>query len=637
MATATCVLSFVRCSTNNHPISFKAGDLMTALACVVKPATQKLEKSSLRAEAGKAIKTVSTAVLNTMVDFIFQFVDQPMIPSQKNFAPVEEIGELVKIDYCEGCIPEDFPEGIYIRNGDNLIIFQKKHFVPQIPVFCNLQHLDLILEILELYSGSNPLYGGLKFAVSVFGKTDSVWVEGEGMLHALHFTKDGEGNWNFYYKNRYVETDTYKMESKRKKPAFLPVAEGDPSATLAASFFNALRFGREYKIMSNTNVFEHGGKHYSIAENYFPQEIDPISLETYGDWNPGGTWSRAFTSHPKKVPGTGELVTVGFETKKPYCFVGVISADGKELVHKLDLQLDHCSVFHDVGVTNKYIILVDFMLTMSPERVMQGGSFFKYEREKDARIAVIPRYGDANTIKWFRIEPCVSYHLMNTFEDGDEVVVRGCKANATILPGPEWGENKFEWFSRGFNFEKINSTNRGNDQKEMEKGMLFTCVREWRLNLETMQVKERDVTGIEYSMDFPTINTDFTGLKHKYGYTQVIDSLASSKSGKTKYGGLAKLYFEEPDKRTTHSEGTVKIKYHWLPKNNFCTGSVFMAKQEAIEEDDGWIVAFAHDEDNDTSYVLVVDAKNFGDEPISKINLPQRVPYGHHGSFFRTT
>ncbi|KAI7757608.1 hypothetical protein M8C21_016499 [Ambrosia artemisiifolia] len=316
--------------------------------------------------------------------------------------------------------------------------------------------------------------------------------------------------------------------------------------------------------------------------------------------------------------------------------MGVISADGKELVHRLDLQLDQCSVFHDVGVTNKYTILVDFMLTISPERVMRGGSLFKYEREKDARIAVIPRYGDADSIKWFHIEPCVSYHIMNTFEEGDEVVVRGCKANATILPGPEWGENKFEWFSRGFSFKSINSSNQ-NDQREKEEGMLFTCVREWRLNLKTMEVKERDVTGIEYSMDFPTINADFTGLKHKYGYTQVIHSLASSESGKPKYGGIAKLYFEESNKQSTHDDETVKIKYHWLPKNNFCTGLVFVAKPEPMEEDDGWVVTFAHDEENDTSYVLVVDAKNFGEEPLAKINLPQRVPYCHHGSFFTST
>lgn len=604
MATVTCVLSGVKCSTNDRPISFRVGDRKTALSNVVKqPATQKLENATLRSEASKAIKTASMAILNTLADSIFQFVDQPMLPSQKNFAPVDqEFRELVEVDYCQGKIPGDFPEGVYIRNG------------------------------------ANPLFGGLKYAVSVFGKTDSIWVEGEGMLHALHFTKDAQRNWRFYYNNRYVETETYKMESQRKKPAFLPVAEGDPLAALAASFFNVLIFGRENKIMSNTNVFEHGGKLYSVAENYVPQEIDVTSLQTYGNWNPTtGAWSRPFTSHPKKVPGTGELVTVGVEPTKPYCVVGVISVDGKELVHELDLQLDHCSVFHDVGVTKKYTILIDFMLTMSVERVMKGGQLFKYERERDARIAVIPRYGDADSIKWFHIEPCVVYHLMNTFEDGDEVVVRGCKANAAILPGPDWGEDKFNWFSRGFNFKPVDSNNNGKND-ETEDGMLFACVREWRLNMETMEVKERDVTGNEYSMDFPMINEDFTGLKHRYGYTQVIDSPASSNSGKTKYGGVAKLYFEEMEQQINMvGEGNVKIEYHWLPKNNFCTGSAFVAKPKAVEEDDGWIVTFAHDEDYDTSYVLVVDAKKFEDEPVAKISLPQRVPYGHHGSFFSSS
>ncbi|KAI3501696.1 hypothetical protein L1887_29656 [Cichorium endivia] len=386
------------------------------------------------------------------------------------------------------------------------------------------------------------------------------------MLHALHFTKDAQGNWKFYYKNRYVEPETYKMESQRMKPAFLPVAEGDAPVALVASFFNVLRFGHVNKIMSNTNDFEHGGKHYSVAENYLLQEIDLISLETYGDWNPSGIWSRPFTSHPKKAPGTGDLVTVGFEPSKPYCVVGVISVDGKELVHKLDLQLDHCSLFHEVGVTKK---------------------LFKYEKERDEKIAVIPRYGDVDSIKWFHIEPCVTYHIMNSFEVRDEVVVRGCKANESILLGPNWGEDKFDWFSRGFNFKLVDSNN-GNKGKEMGEGMLFTSVREWRLNLETLEVKERDVTGIEYSMDFPIINADFTGLKHHYGYTQVIDSLASSKA----------------------------------------------------EEDDGWIVTFAHDEDSDTSYVrnvLVFDAKNFGHGPTAKIKLPQHVPCGFHGYFFSST
>nr|XP_043639848.1 carotenoid 9,10(9',10')-cleavage dioxygenase 1-like [Erigeron canadensis] len=601
MATTTCFLLGVKCSTNNRPVNFAVGHLKTALSTAVKPMIGEMGIATLKSEASKAIKMAPLSILNTLVDSIFQFVDQPMLPSQANFAPVDEIGGPVKVNCSHGEIPEDFPEGVFVRNG------------------------------------SNPLFGGLKSTVSVFGKTDSIWIEGEGMLHALYVTKDAEGNWTVSYNNRFVETETYKMETERKRPCFLPAVEGDPAATLASSFFNMLRFGEVNKIMSNTNVFEHGGKYYSIAENYVPQEIDLVSLATYGNWNLNGAWSRPFTSHPKKVPGTGELVMMGFEPMKPYCVMGVISVDGKELIHKFDLQLDHCSICHEVGVTKQYNVLIDSMLTLSKERVIKGGQLFKYEREKDARIAVIPRYGDADSIKWFHIERCCTYHLLNSFEDGDEVVVRGCKANAAIIPGPGWGENKFEWFSKGFNFKTGDSGNR-NGHGMTEEGMLFTRVREWRLNLETMEVKEKDITGTEYSMDFPMINADFIGLKHQYGYTQVIDSLASSKSAKTKYGGLAKLYFEvKVEEQDTNGEQNIKTEYHWLPKNNFCTGSAFVAKPEAIDEDDGWIITFAHDEDTNKSYVLVIDAKKFCDEPTAKINLPQRVPYGHHGSFFAST
>lgn len=115
-----------------------------------------------------------------------------------------------------------------------------KNYYSLFPVFSYTDPLSLI--ILAPFVGPNPLFGGLKNAESVFGKTDSLWVEGEGMLHALHFKKDSKGKWSSYYINRYVETETYKMESKRKKPAFLPVADGDARAIFAGLFFNKVEF-----------------------------------------------------------------------------------------------------------------------------------------------------------------------------------------------------------------------------------------------------------------------------------------------------------------------------------------------------------------------------------------------------------
>jgi len=31
-----------------------------------------------------------------------------------------------------------------------------------------------------------------------------------------------------------------------------------------------------------------------------------------------------------------------------------------------------------------------------------------------------------------------------------EVVVRGCRALGSIIPGPDYGRDKFQWFCRGF-------------------------------------------------------------------------------------------------------------------------------------------------------------------------------------------
>jgi carotenoid cleavage dioxygenase len=35
--------------------------------------------------------------------------------------------------------------------------------------------------------------------------------------------------------------------------------------------------------------------------------------------------------------------------------------------------------------------------------------------------------------------------------------------------------------------------------------------------------------------------------------------------------------------------------------------------------------------------VHIIDAKRFSEEPVAKITLPQRVPYGFHGNFFYTS
>ncbi|CAI0441373.1 unnamed protein product [Linum tenue] len=555
-------------------------------------------------------------LLDAFVDFAFRFVDQPLLPSQSNFAPVEELKEAVPVtDLVEGVIPDDFSEGVYIRNGPN------------------------------------PLFGGLKSTESIFGKTNHIWIEGEGMLHALYFQKSSDGKWSVVYKNRHLQTETFKMEKNRGKPSFLPAIKGDSPAVLAAYFLNWMRFGKVNKDLSNTGVVCHGGKFYSVAENHAAQEFDILGLDARGEWDINGAWDRPFTAHPKKAPGTGELVIFGMQPFKPFIELGIVSADGERLLHKVDLDLDRCALVHDIGVTERYNVIMDFPLTIDLSRLLTGGQLINYDKEGYARIGVMPRYGNTESIRWFDVAPNCTFHILNCFEDGNEVVVRACRCLNSVLTvtGSEMGEDRFDWFSRRFRFRRGNVGDDGGSSSSSGDELFFTRCYEWRLNMKTGEVKERNLTGeTEASMDFPVIHPGFTGLPNRFGYTQTIDVEASSTSGKPKFGGLAKLYFQDQPKTNSidprdddECGDAIKVEYHELEKNTFCSGAAFVPKLAAAgssspsscEEDDGWIVAFVHNEDTDTSKVYIIDAKKFSSQPVAKITLPCRVPYGFHGAF----
>ncbi|MED6205397.1 hypothetical protein PIB30_017209 [Stylosanthes scabra] len=575
-----------KCSIHHQkrPFIFSHGfdpSIASGFSNILKPMLRSVPQITLQMDASKTMKTITIKFLDAVVDSVFQFVDMPRLPSQNNFAPVEEIGEAMVITDIEGEIPKGFPEGVYVRNG------------------------------------ANPLFGGLKSTKSFLGTSDSIWVEGEGMLHALYFKKkidenDGSTNYTLEYKNKYVETSSYKLEKQSTKPLFLPAVQGDSLAVLASVMLNKFRFGTNNECYSNTNVFEHSGKFYSITDTHLPNEIDIFTLNTLDQWDFNGAWNRAFTSHPKRVLDTGELVIFGIEATKPFFEIGIVSADGKELLHKTDLKLERCTFCHDIGITQRYTVILDFPLIVDPNRLLRGGQLIEYEKDKYARIGIMPRYGDSDSIKWFEVEPNNTLHLINSFEDGDEVVVWGCPALDSVIPGPKGGLNDDpKWLSRCY---------------------------EWRLNVQTGEVNEKYLTdGPNQFMDFPVINEKFTGIKNKYAYTQVVDPIATSDAGMPKYGGLAKLYFEDElssKEGEKVEEKVIKVEYHEFESRNvFCTGLSFVPKQGALQEDDGWIIAFVHNEDTNISQAHIIDGKKVSDEAVAKITLPCRVPYGFHGAF----
>ena len=53
-------------------------------------------------------------------------------------------------------------------------------------------------------------------------------------------------------------------------------------------------------------------------------------------------------------------------------------------------------------------------------------------------------------------------------------------------------------------------------------------------------------------------------------------------------------------------------------------------------EDEGWAMGYVYDMAEDSSDLVVLDAKAPTREPVARIHMPRRVPHGFHGSWIRS-
>lgn len=89
-----------------------------------------------------------------------------------------------------------------------------------------------------------------------------------------------------------------------------------------------------------------------------------------------------------------------------------------------------------------------------------------------------------------------------------------------------------------------------------------------------------------------------------------------------------------------HSSGNVLLKHDVkrsaVEEHRFEHGAagepVFAPASLSASEDEGYVIAFAHDLGGTTDLVILA-AQDFSGEPVARIHLPVRVPLGFHGSW----
>jgi carotenoid cleavage dioxygenase-like enzyme len=135
----------------------------------------------------------------------------------------------------------------------------------------------------------------------------------------------------------------------------------------------------------------------------------------------------------------------------------------------------------------------------------------------------------------------------------------------------------------------------------------------WTLDRSSGRLSETILD--ERAPEFPRINGAFAGRPYQYGYT------ARAPDGG--HDGPAIKHDLERRSSEVHDYGPGRITLE----------PVFVPRPDPRAEDDGWILSYVYDANRDQSDVVILDACDFGGDPVATIRLPVRVPYGFHGGW----
>ena len=381
---------------------------------------------------------------------------------------------------------------------------------------------------------------------------------GDGMLHGMRL-RDGKAEW---YRNRYVQTP------------FIT----DPSVdVLDLSVMMDMKSSK-----ANTHVMGHAGKILVLEEGHFPYVVDG-QLNTVGPTDFEGALTGSFTAHPKICPTTGELLAFGYSALEPYLRYLRVSADGK-LVQTENITVGGPTMLHDFNITQNNVIFMDLPAVFNLELAMTGEMPIRWDESYPARLGVMPRNGNDTQVRWFDINPCYVFHPLNSYEDGDKIIIDVArfshmwKASTMDFPPPEL----------------------------------------WRWTIDTVSGKVHEEQVDDRPAEFPRVADSVIGMKHRYGY---LAGMSQTKDPSEASGAILK-YDRETGVRSDIEFGRGR------------TGGepVFVPAANSSAEDDGYLMTYIYDASSDSSSFVIMDAASMDSEPVASIDLP-RIPGGFHGSW----
>ena len=252
---------------------------------------------------------------------------------------------------------------------------------------------------------------------------DDIFIDGEGMAHMFRFA-DGQVD----YVSRWVRTDRFLAQEKAKRGLFGRYRNRYTNDPSVAGLSNGT---------ANTNVIFHAGKLLVLKEDDLPYEIDPDTLETRGKHDHDGQVTAvSLSAHPKVDTVTDRLYTFSYQAKGDATtdIVFYEFDENGRVADEIWFDMPYAACVHDFTVTENYVVFPFFPLITDLDHVKAGGTYYQWHPDKETMVAVVPRHGKAEDIRWFRGPATSAGHMLNAYEEGAKVHLDLCLYEGNCFP-----------------------------------------------------------------------------------------------------------------------------------------------------------------------------------------------------------
>jgi carotenoid cleavage dioxygenase len=342
----------------------------------------------------------------------------------------------------------------------------------------------------------------------------------------------------------------------------------------------------------NTNVLGHAGATWALVEAggcpvQIDQELNTIAYDPWGGTLKGGS----FSAHPHRDPKTGELHAVCYSAKTLTEIRHVVVDPRGKVRREEPIVVQHGPSIHDCMITEHYVVILDMPVTFSMKAYLGGQGFpYRWNPKHRPRVGLLAKDGRGTDTIWCDIDPCYVFHACNAYDNPDGTVTLDVCAHPTVFTDDARGPE-----STSIPFER------------------------WTIDPVARHVSRAVVDPDP--QEFPRFNEELTGQPYRFGYTLALPRTGNDHA----HPNEARLF--------KHDLATGTRQVHDFGAGRVASEFAFVPAPGALAEDHGWLMGYVIAPADQTSELVIIDARDFEGPPQATIHIPHRIPPGFHGNW----